>query len=114
MITIGARYTLVLASHVKWVLQNELDPQWRLTFLDHLDKMTDDVLTSHILAMVEPMDPAGREILEEARKLGYKTRPNMFTVLDQKFEVFAALNPSLQRACEEIERPLRRTEGELS
>jgi hypothetical protein len=100
-VSMGHRYTLVLASHVKRILQGELPPQWRLEFLNHLEKMVDSVLTADIIALVEPMDDEGAELLEEARKLGYDPRgPNMFNVLDQKFDIFAALNPSLQRACD--------------
>jgi hypothetical protein len=64
------------------------------------------LLTPAIIAMVDPIDEKGLEIVEEARKLGYgPLPPNMFTVLDQKFEVFAALNPSLQAAYDEACRP---------
>jgi hypothetical protein len=106
MMSVGHRWTLVIASHVKWVLRGELSPQWRLEFLGHLEKMTDSILTPAIIAMVDPIDEKGLEIVEEARKLGYgPLPPNMFTVLDQKFEVFAALNPSLQAAYDEACRP---------
>lgn len=102
----GERYSLVLASHVKRILLWELSPEWRLDFLKHLEKMADGTLTADVLALVEPMDDEGAELLNEARKLGYGPfRPNMFTVLDQKFEVFAALNPSLKLAVDEMNRP---------
>jgi hypothetical protein len=106
MISMGHQYTLVLASHLKWVLRAELSPQWRLEFLDHLEKMVDGTLTPAVLALVEPIDEKGLEILDEARKLGYgPLPPNLFTVLAQKFEIFAQLNPSLQRAYDEAVRP---------
>jgi hypothetical protein len=46
------------------------------------------------------------ELIEEARKLGYRGfGENFFTVLYKKFDVFAALNPSLVRAYDEACRP---------
>lgn len=99
MISMGHVYTLVLVSHLKEVLQQEMPPEWRLQFLEHLEKMQDVVLTPAVIALIEPMDGRGMELIEEARKLGYRSYPrSFFTVLYEKFDVFAALNPSLQRA----------------
>src|ERR1700741_4806071 len=103
MISMGHRYTLVMASLTKWALQgSDMPPEMRLEFLGHLEKMTDQVLTPAVIALVEPMDAKGWEIYHEAQKLGYgHSRPNLFDVLYQKFDLFAALNPSLQRAYDE-------------
>jgi len=113
MMSKGHVYTLVMASHLKRVLQGEMSADWRLTFLSHLEKMVDQTLTPEILAMVEPMDEGGAELFNEAAKLGFKVviepgvgrRPDAFDVLYQKFDVFAALNPSLRRAYDEVCRP---------
>jgi hypothetical protein len=114
MMSMGHEYTLVMASYTKWVLQGEMSPEMRLKFLDHLEKMTDSTITPAVIALVEPMDSNGREIYEEARKLGYDTQwsrsggmrqPNFFDVLHQQFDIFAALNPSLRAAYDEALRP---------
>lgn len=108
MMSMGHRYTLVMASHTKWVLRGEMSPEMRLEFLGHLDKMVDNKLTTAVIAMVEPMDAKGREIYDEAMKLGYEHipgRPSFFDVLHKKFDVFASLNPSLQAAVDEASRP---------
>jgi hypothetical protein len=111
--TMGHTYTLVMASHLKWILQAEMPADMRLTFLSHLEKMVDQTLTPEILAMVEPMDERGLELWNEAAKLGFKVviepgvgrRPDAFDVLYKKFDIFASLNPSLQRAYEAACRP---------
>ena len=97
----GYKYTLVLASVTKRALQWEMPPKMRLEFLEHLDKMRDDFLTAEALALVEPIDDSAYEIVCEAMKLG------PFKALDvyaDKFDIFAALNPSLLLACEEAAR----------
>lgn len=109
MISMGHRYTLVFASVTKWALQGEMPTEMRLDFLSHLEKMTDNVLTPEIIAMVEPIDKDGLELYTEAVKLGYGGSPDAFSVLDQKFDVFAALNPSLRRAYDEACRPWRKS-----
>jgi hypothetical protein len=111
-LSMGHRYTLVLASVTKWCLQSEMPPNMRLDFLSHLEKMVDGTLTPAVIALVEPIDQKGLELYSEAMKLGPGVtfsasgrQPNAFDVLHQKFEVFASLNPSLQRACDEACRP---------
>lgn len=109
MMSKGQIYTLVLASVAKRALQSEMLPEMRLEFLSHLEKMADNVLTPDVIAMVEPIDDRGEELYKEACKLGFEVvfepgrgrRPDAFDVLHQKFDVFAALNPSLQRAYDE-------------
>ncbi len=99
IISTGHRYTLVMASLTKRALKTEMPAEMRLEFLGHLEKMSDSVLTSEVLSIVEPMDDKSYELYEEAAKLGYGPRyPNVFTVLDQKFDVFATLNPSIHAA----------------
>lgn len=97
----GHRYTLVMASTVKWALQSENMPaEMRLEFLRHLDKMTDQWLTAEVIAMIEPIDKDGLKLYDEIAKLGWKqvARDGALDVLAKKFDVFAALNPSLQKA----------------
>jgi hypothetical protein len=106
MMSMGHKYTLVMASVAKWALQADMSPELRLQFLGHLEKLTDRVCTPAVIAVVEPIDAKGLELYHEATKLGYGyQRPNLFDVLYQKFDVFAALNPSLQRAYDEACRP---------
>ncbi|RXG86493.1 hypothetical protein [Bradyrhizobium zhanjiangense] len=94
----GHRYTLVLVSLTKRCLQAEMPAEMRLQFLQHLDKMTDQWITPGVIAIIEPMDEKGLELSKEAEKLGYDGRPSALDVYAEKFDVFAALNPSLQRA----------------
>ncbi|UQR67710.1 hypothetical protein LRP30_21725 [Bradyrhizobium sp. C-145] len=75
-----------------------MPPAMRLQFLTYLERMVDQWLTPEVIAMVEPMDDNGLELSKEAGKLGYKGRPSALDVYAEKFDVFAALNPSLQRA----------------
>jgi len=103
----GHRYSLVLASVAKWVLQDSIamPADKRLEFLDHLEKMVDGKLTADVIALVRPMDSSGQELWKEAAKLGWRGYPSGLDVLADKFEVFAALNPSLKAAHDEACRP---------
>jgi hypothetical protein len=106
VITRGHQYTLVCVSLTKLALQSEMPPEMRLEFLGHLEKMVDQTLTPAVIAMVEPMCERGYELSREAVKLGH------FKALDvyaDKFDVFAALNPSLHVACEAACSPLARS-----
>lgn len=94
----GAKYTLVSASLAKYALQSEMAAELRLEFLNHLEKMVDQYLTPEVIAMIEPMDERGFQLSREAAKLGFKGKPSALDVYAQKFDVFAALNPSLQTA----------------
>lgn len=104
--TKGHIYTLVFVSVVKRWLRSEMSADIRLEFLQHLDKMTDQWLTPGVFALVEPIDDKGQELFDEAAKLGFEIvfepgvgrRIDAFDVLYEKFDVFAALNPSLQTA----------------
>ncbi|EIG56085.1 hypothetical protein [Bradyrhizobium sp. WSM1253] len=98
MMSVGHKYTLVCASLAKRALKREMPAAMRLEFLNHLEKMVDGSLTTEIIAMVEPMDDRGLALRSEAARLGYRGSPSVFDVYAQKFDVFAALNPSLQRA----------------
>jgi hypothetical protein len=94
----GGQYTLVVISLTKRALAGEMPINMRLEFLQHLEKLTDQWLTPEVIAMVEPIDNRGYDLSREAAKLGYKARPSAFDIYAQKFDVFAALNPSLRRA----------------
>jgi hypothetical protein len=95
MITRGHKYVVVSASITKRCLQGEMPADMRLQFLQHLEKMSDQVLTAEKIARIEPICDAGYQIVQEAMKLGpYKA----LDVYADKFEVFAALNPSLRIA----------------
>jgi hypothetical protein len=114
MMSMGHKYKLVMASAAKWCLQADMDPQQRLFFLNHLEKMVDGTITPAIIALIEPIDKKGVELCLEVLKLGFESKwdglngrhlPNAFDVLSQRFDVFAALNPSLQHAYDEACRP---------
>jgi hypothetical protein len=106
MMSMGHRYSLVMISAAKWGLQGDMEAPMRLGILNSIDKMVDSTLTPAVIALVEPIDKDGLELCLEALKLGYGPgSPNAFDVLHQKFEIFAALNPSLQRAYDEACRP---------
>ena len=95
MITRGHRCALVLASVTKRCLQGEMPADMRLQFLQHLEKMSDPVLTAEKIARIEPICDSGYEIVQEAMKLGPSKALDVYA---DKFEVFAALNPSLRIA----------------
>jgi hypothetical protein len=103
--------TLVCASLAKQALQSEMPPAMRLEFLGHLDKMVDRIVTAEVIAMVEPMDSRGLEISMEAQKLG---RFKALDVYADKWDVFAGLNPSLQRAMEKAAEPWDGSRSELT
>jgi hypothetical protein len=103
--------TLVSASITKRALQSEMPPAMRLAFLGHLDKMVDQTLTAEIIAMIEPMDDNAFELTREARKLGHS---NALDVYADKWDVFAGLNPSLQRAMEKAAEPWDGSRSELT
>jgi hypothetical protein len=102
----GHRYQMVMVSMTKRVLQGKMPSEMRLEFLSYLEKMVDNTLTAGVIAIIDPMDDDGQELYMEAVKLGYGPRsPNVFDVLDEKFDVFASLNPSLRRAYDQACRP---------
>lgn len=107
MMSMGHTYSLVMISVTKWVLEKcVMSPDKRLEFLNHLEKMEDSTLTPAVIALVEPIDDEGLKIYSEAMKLGYGPRsPCAFDVMYKKFDVFAALNPSLRKAYDEACRP---------
>jgi hypothetical protein len=110
MMSMGHKYILISVSLTKHALQMEMPNEMRLRFLEYLEKFTDNVLTPAVIAMVEPIDEKGLELWNEIKKLGYgMSPPNVFDALYRKFDVFAALNPSLQAAYDEACRPWRRS-----
>jgi hypothetical protein len=99
--TRGHKYSMVCASITKWALQSEMPAEMRLEFLQHLDKMTDHFLTPEIIAMIEPLSKDSFEIVQEARKL---SPGKALDVYADKFDVFAALNPSFIEAVKRANR----------
>jgi hypothetical protein len=90
----GYAYTLVLASLTKRVLTEKIPAEYRLQFLEHLDKMPLGLiwLTPEMIAALEPMCDKGEEIVREAMKLGASKSLDAYAKF---FSTFAALNPSL-------------------
>jgi hypothetical protein len=95
-IPIGYQYTLVMASEVKRLLVEGMPMEYRLKFLEHLDKMVDRAwLTAEMIEAVEPMCDKAHEIALEAKKL---PKGKFLDVYAQNFSTFAVLNPSLLTA----------------
>lgn len=92
MITKGHRYTAVMISLTKRALIGEMPLDMRLEFLQHVETLSDQVLTPEVIAAIEPMSDDGYSIVQEAIKLGWPAALDIFAA---KFAAFAALNPSL-------------------
>jgi hypothetical protein len=93
---VGYRYTLVEISDLKRVLQVEIPAEFRLRFLEFLDRQSAE-WGAETIASIAPMCDAGAEIVREARKLGSKQALDTFAKFDV-FSAFCALNPSLLEA----------------
>jgi len=101
----GHKYTLVVVSLLKRWLAEDIPAEYRLKFLEWLDRMAtgpDIWLTADMIAAVEPICEAGEEMYFEAAKLdrGKPGQPGMFEALAKFFPTFAVLNPSLMTAIE--------------
>jgi hypothetical protein len=101
----GYKYTVVIISSTKHALTLGLPAEYRLDFLDRLDRMAnngDTWLTADIIASIDPMCQAGLEMFREASKLdrGKPGKPGMLDALTKFFPAFAVLNPSLITALE--------------
>jgi hypothetical protein len=90
---IGHLYTLVMMSVTKRMLAMEIPVEYRLKFLEHLDKnATRDIwINAEMIAAIDPICNKGYEIVREANKLG----PKALDIYAANFPTFAVLNPSL-------------------
>ena len=92
----GFKYTLVVISETKQMLEEEIPAEYRLKFLEHLDQMSLDRervwLTAEMIAAVGPMCNKGYEIAREAKKLPGGKFLDLYA---ENFSTFAVLNPSL-------------------
>jgi hypothetical protein len=88
----GRRYVLVAIAECKWFLSHTIPAEYRLKFLEFIDRHT-DLFTPEALALLEPMNNEGREMLKEARKLGSKWLDVVSSW--EVFNAFVALNPSM-------------------
>jgi hypothetical protein len=112
-IPVGHKYTIVMVSGVKRWLAEDIPDEFRLKFLEWLDRQAADSpnadrdfgsawLTSAMIAVVEPMCDRGWEMYSEAAKID-RGRPGQLGFLDalaKFFPAFAVLNPSLITALE--------------
>jgi hypothetical protein len=113
MISKGTKYHLVWISYIKEAFQHDMPQDTRLKLLEGIARLQDNVLTPAVIALVEPMDAKGLELFDEIKKLGFKVviepgvgrRPDAFDEMYKKFDVFASLNPSLERAYSDACRP---------
>jgi hypothetical protein len=94
---VGHRYTLVLISETRRLLSTNLSAEYRLRFLEFLDRCTDNFLTPEAIALVEPICNEAYEMVKEARKLGASKALDVFARWEV-FSAFVALNPSLLTA----------------
>jgi hypothetical protein len=91
----GYKYTLVMVSATKRMLAQKIPAEFRLKYLEHLDRMTardSPWLTAEMIAAVEPACDKAYEIMHEAQKL---PDGKFLDVYAQNFSTFALLNPSL-------------------
>jgi hypothetical protein len=93
---VGYRYTLVIISDAKRMLQAELPAEFRLQCLEFLDRQSAH-WGAETIASIAPLCDAGAEIVGEAQKLGAKQALDAFAKFDI-FSAFCALNPSLLEA----------------
>jgi hypothetical protein len=95
----GTLYTLIMISITKRMLAMEIPVEYRLKFLEHLDKNVsrDPWLNSEMITAIEPICNKGYEIVREANKLGPKKALDLYA---EHFSTFAILNPSLITALE--------------
>lgn len=101
----GYKYTVVIISTTKRALAGNMSAEYRLEFLNRLDRMagnSETWLTADVIAAIEPMCEAGMEMYSEAAKLdrGTPGRPGFLDALANFFPAFAVLNPSLIKALE--------------
>jgi hypothetical protein len=92
--SIGERCSLVFISLVKRMLAHEIDPAYRLRFLEWLEARHQ---TPDMIAAVNPMCDDGYNLLREAMKLGAKQALDVVSRLEV-FTAFAALNPGMLTA----------------
>jgi hypothetical protein len=92
----GQRCTCVMVSIVKRMLAAEIPGEFRLKFLEHLDRMPAKEnsiwLTAEMIAAIKPICDNGYEIVCEARKLGAAKSLDVYA---EMFSTFAELNPSI-------------------
>lgn len=92
LVPAGVKYTLVLAAVAKRMLATDIPSDFRLEFLQHLEKMLDTFITREMIAAVEPLNDQGYELYREAGKVEPKKRLDMYAEI---FTPLAVLNPSL-------------------
>jgi hypothetical protein len=92
----GERYCFVYISLVKRLLMKELSAEWRLQFLEWLEKEARE-FGADVVTTIQPMCDDGYEIVKEAQKLGAKKTLDVFAQRDV-FRAFCTLNPSLVEA----------------
>jgi hypothetical protein len=88
---------LVFVSLVKHLLEEDIPTEYRLKYLQWLERRDDWWCSPRIIAAIEPMCNNGYELLRETMRLGHKKG---FDTLAhwEVFNAFVALNPSLLTA----------------
>jgi hypothetical protein len=94
---VARRFTLVFISLVKNLLAGELPTEYRLKFLQWLDRRNEPWESPQVIAAIEPMCDDGYQLLREAMKLGAKKGFDVIASWEV-FNAFVALNPSLLTA----------------
>jgi hypothetical protein len=90
----GVKYTLVLAAVTKKALAGQIPDEFRLQFLQHLEKMVDPQswITADMITSVEPMDDRGYALFREASNVDPNKKLDMYAEI---FMQLAVLNPSM-------------------
>jgi len=105
----GCRYMLATISEVKWWLEQKIPDDARLRFLEFLERQ-DDLFSVDAIAQVDPMPGEGREIIQEARKLGKDKWLDVVARWDV-FGALVAINPSMLQALK-MPKPTRYTRAQ--
>jgi hypothetical protein len=93
MISFGRRNAIIMISKAKYAMTGQIPAEFKLKFLEHLDKQADRWLTAELIAQIEPMKRDGLDLVAEAMKLGPQEAFNLMQ-RDHVWAAFCALHPS--------------------
>jgi hypothetical protein len=105
---VGYWYDLVNVSMIKRILQWELPPDYRLSFLEHLHKLVRGHLTLEAMQAVAPACDLAMKMIDEMKALSIDDKCRLM----RKWNVLAAfvnLNPSIVEALKLFGFPTQQT-----
>lgn len=97
----GVRSSVVLIAHTKALLADEMPDDWRLLFLEKLDKMADGPfpIAKEVISKIRPACPTAQRMVYEARNAGENWSSSLDVIADgDVYREFVRLNPSLIEA----------------